>query len=247
MSHRSRKPRNPGGPPAPETYHPPEEPFSSPFAQAAEQLKKAVRPPAAPAPRQPAKQPQQPPPPPAESDDQLLSRYLAGVKPVNAPARVAPAPPKPAEVRPPVDESESALAVLSDLVEGRGEFDIEFLDEFVTGLGPGVDRRLLDQLKKGQFAIQDHLDLHGFTWAEAREELLGFVGRSALEQKRCVLIIHGRGLHSRTPVPVLREGLLALLTRGPLRKKILAFSTARPVDGGPGSMYVLLRRPRQEG
>jgi len=169
------------------------------------------------------------------------------VKPVDAPARVAPAPPKPAAPRPPADESDSALAVLSDLVEGRGEFDIESLDEFVTGLAPGVDRRLLDQLKKGQFSVQDHLDLHGFTWAEAREELLGFFTRAAQQQKRCVLIIHGRGLHSKTAVPALREGLLALLTRGPLRKRILAFSTARPVDGGPGSMYVLLRRPRQDG
>lgn len=246
MSRRSRKPRNPGEPPAPDAYHPPEEPFSSPFAQAADQLKKAVKKPAPPAaPPKPA--PPAKPAVPEESDDQLLSRYLAGVRPVNAPPRVAPAPPRATVTPPPVDASESALAVLSDLVEGRGEFDIEFLDEFVTGLAPGVDRRLLDQLKKGQFAIQDHLDLHGFTWAEAREELLGFVGRAAQAQKRCVLIIHGRGLHSKTPVPALREGLLALLTRGPLRKKILAFSTARPVDGGPGSMYVLLRRPRQDG
>ncbi len=150
-------------------------------------------------------------------------------------------------VKAPRDESDSVLAELSDLVDGRGEFDIESLDEFVTGLAPGVDRRLLDQLRKGQFSVQDHLDLHGFTWAEAREEILGFVNRAAVAQKRCVLIIHGRGLHSKTPVPALREGLLALLTRGPLRRRILAFSTARPVDGGPGSMYVLLRRPKVDG
>ncbi len=244
MTRRSRKSRSTGAPTAPEPYKPPEEPFSSPFAQAADQLKNAVR---KPPPAKPSPPPAKPAPPPEESDDALLARYLVGVKPVDAPARVAPAPPKPVAPRPPADDPESALAVLSDLVEGRGEFDIEFLDEFVTGLAPGVDRRLLDQLKKGQFAVQDHLDLHGFTWAEAREELLGFFGRAAQQQKRCVLIIHGRGLHSKTAVPALREGLLALLTRGPLRKRILAFSTARPVDGGPGSMYVLLRRPRQDG
>jgi DNA-nicking Smr family endonuclease len=240
MSRRSRKPQSPGDPAASDAYSLPKEPVVSPFKQVEEQLKNAVRKAPKPAPPKPA------PPlaPSSESDDQLLARAYHGVRPVNAPGRVAPAPPRPAVPRPLPDESDSVLAELSDLVDGRGEFDIEALDEFVTGLAPGVDRRLLDQLKKGQFSIQDHLDLHGFTWTEARAEILGFIDRAATAQKRCVLIIHGRGLHSKTPVPVLREGLLALLTRGPLRRRILAFSTARPVDGGPGSMYVLLRRPR---
>jgi len=240
MSRRSKKPQSPGESAASDAYVPPKEPFVSPFKIVEDQLKKVVQKPvkASPAPKAP------PPPAPVESDDQLLARAYHGVRSIDAPPRVAPAPPKTAEPRPLKDESNSVLAELSDLVEGRGEFDIESLDEFVTGLGPGVDRRLLDQLRKGQFSVQDHLDLHGFTWAEAREEILAFVNRAAVAQKRCVLIIHGRGLHSKTPVPALREGLLALLTRGPLRRRILAFATARPVDGGPGSMYVLLRRPR---
>ncbi|MBU1069567.1 Smr/MutS family protein [Myxococcota bacterium] len=243
MSRRSRKSQTPGEPPASDAFSLPREPFSSPFKAVEDQLKSTVRK----VPKPVAPKPAPPPAPPTETDEQLLARAYHGVKPVKAPARVAPSAPKPDVIMPLRDESDSVLAELSDLVDGRGEFDIESLDEFVTGLAPGVDRRLLDQLRKGQFSVQDHLDLHGFTWSEAREEILGFVNRAAISQKRCVLIIHGRGLHSKTPVPVLRDGLLALLTRGPLRRRILAFSTARPVDGGPGSMYLLLRRPRLDG
>ncbi len=197
---------------------------------------------------------QAPPAPPApeksagESDPRkLLAQAYADVRPLPEKDRNLAGAPKPAAPVRIVREEESALAALADFVDGKGEFDIEFLDEFLTGLAPGVDFRLLEQLKRGDFSVQGHLDLHGFTWAEAREEILAFVRNAIREQKRCILIIHGRGLHSKTPTPALREGLLALLTRGPLRKHILAFSTARPVDGGPGSMYILLRRNRQGG
>ncbi len=238
MSRRRKK--TPAKSPPTTAHRPAQEPVDSPFALAEQQLRETVRRTAKPT---PPPKPDTPAPVPAESDSQLLARYYHGVKPVRNDDRVAP-PPPPAPRVPPGDDNDTALAALSDIVDGKGDFDIEFLDEFVTGLAPGVDRRLLDQLKKGDFAVQDHLDLHGFTWAEAREEILGFVSRAIGQQKRCILIIHGRGLHSRTPVPALREGLLALLTRGPLRKRILAFCTARPVDGGPGSMYLLLRRNR---
>jgi len=177
----------------------------------------------------------------------LLAQAYAGVQPLPEKDRnLAGAPKTPAAPRI-GRETDSALAALSDFVEGKGDFNIEFLDEFITGLAPGVDFRLLEQLKRGEFSVQGHIDLHGFTWAEAREEILAFVRTAIREQKRCVLIIHGRGLHSKTPTPALRDGLVALLTRGPLRKHILAFSTARPSDGGPGSMYLLLRRGRPAG
>jgi DNA-nicking Smr family endonuclease len=57
-----------------------------------------------------------------------------------------------------------------------------------------------------------------------------------------VLIIHGRGLHSKESVPVLKERLKVWLSRGRIGKSVLAFVTARPSDGGAGAVYVLLRR-----
>jgi len=60
-----------------------------------------------------------------------------------------------------------ALAALCDLVEGTAPFDISDSDEHVEGAIVGLDPRLLRRLRKGEFAYQAHLDLHGLTSEEA--------------------------------------------------------------------------------
>ena len=60
--------------------------------------------------------------------------------------------------------------------------------------------------------------------------------------KRCVLIVHGRGLNSPDQIPVLKESLRVWLGQKRTGKTVLAFATARPQDGGAGAVYVLLRR-----
>ena len=62
---------------------------------------------------------------------------------------------------------------------------------------------------------------------------------------RCVLIVHGRGRHSGG-APVLREAVVKALTTAPTVDLVRAFCPARPADGGPGAMYVLLARARRE-
>ena len=57
-----------------------------------------------------------------------------------------------------------------------------------------------------------------------------------------MLIVHGRGLHSKDQIPVLKDALRSWLERGPVARAVLAFTTARPHDGGAGAVYVLLRR-----
>ena len=61
---------------------------------------------------------------------------------------------------------------------------------------------------------------------------------------RAVLVVHGRGLNSKDNVPVLKERLKSWLARGRVGRVVLAFSSARPADGGAGALYVLLRRRR---
>ena len=58
---------------------------------------------------------------------------------------------------------------------------------------------------------------------------------------RCVLIVHGRGFGSKDNIPVLKNKLASWLTRGAIGKKVLAFTSAKPYDGGTGAVYVLLR------
>ena len=126
--------------------------------------------------------------------------------------------------------------------EGGG-FEIRHLGERVEGLARGIDRQHLLRLRKGEWTIERRIDLHGLTAAEARRELASELQDSIAAGVRCVLVIHGRGLHSESG-PVLREGVLTWLTAKPLAARVMAFASALPRDGGPGASYVLLRRTR---
>ena len=136
----------------------------------------------------------------------------------------------------------SSYAELADLVAGTGSFDITFTDEYIEGVAPGIDRRLLRKLKHGDYSLEGHVDLHGMRRDEAREEIARFFAAARHEGKRCVLVVHGRGLRSKDNIPVLKELLVGWLTRGSIGAGVLAFCTARPSDGGAGAVYVLLRR-----
>jgi DNA-nicking Smr family endonuclease len=180
-----------------------------------------------------------------KSDEQLLAEEMAGVAPLAPDPRGrlgAPGPsPAPRPSRRAADDAE-AYAELADLVEGAGPFDITATEEYIEGLAPGIDRRLLRKLKHGDWALQGHLDLHGLSSDEARAEVERFLESARSQGKRCVLIIHGRGHHSKEGIAVLKERLKVWLTRGRIARGVLAFATARPADGGGGAVYVLLRK-----
>lgn len=192
-----------------------------------------------------------PPPPPAKkrhrtSDEEEVALFLEAVgvvapvksRPTHAPP---PRPPTAAELSIPTEEAES-LARLAELVSGEGPFELADSDEFIEGAIHGLDAGVLRKLRAGEFSTQAHLDLHGQTKEEARQALDRFVQASRVAGHRCVLVVHGRGLHSKDQIPVLKDGVQAWLTRGRTAKQVLAFCTARPKDGGAGAVYVLLRR-----
>jgi len=143
---------------------------------------------------------------------------------------------------PPPDDQKTAMAHLHGLVKGSVELDITFSDEYIEGAVKGFSRKLMKKLKRGELPVQDHIDLHGHTKQEAEEAVRDFVYRSYRGGLRCILIVHGRGLNSPDSFPVLKEGLPLWLGRGKAGKLVLAFSTARPYDGGTGATYVLLRK-----
>jgi DNA-nicking Smr family endonuclease len=139
------------------------------------------------------------------------------------------------------DDAE-VLAELADLVAGEAPFDVSDSDEYIEGIARGVDRALLGRLRAGEFAVQGHVDLHGMTKDQAHQRVRRFVSDCRRSGWRCVLIVHGRGQHSKDQIPVLKQAVRSWLERGPLARHVLAFSTARPRDGGAGALYVLLRR-----
>lgn len=103
---------------------------------------------------------------------------------------------------------------------------------------PGVSRRELRKVKRGEYVVDGRLDLHGVTEAEARASVARFIENSRHRRHRCVCIMHGRGLHSEGNVPVLK-GRVREWLRG--QRAVLAYADAPRSDGGSGAVYVLLR------
>ena len=180
-------------------------------------------------------------------DERLFSEAMAGVSPISGGNRtVIKAPDKDTlrPAHPPKNEELEVMAHLSDLISGAAEMDITFSDEYVEGCVKGFDPRLMQQLKDGLFPIEDYVDLHGLTQEMAEMRIRDFLLNSQGRGLRCVLIVHGKGLNSENHIPVLKTRMPLWLSRGPVRKTILAFSTARPYDGGTGAIYVMLKRSK---
>jgi DNA-nicking Smr family endonuclease len=106
--------------------------------------------------------------------------------------------------------------------------------------GPRISEQVFRRLRRGQYRVDAELDLHGLKSEQARTELRVFIAAALAEGLRVVRIIHGKGLRSGNRGPVLR-----LMVNDTLRRleAVLAFASAREVDGGSGACLVLLQRP----
>lgn len=122
-------------------------------------------------------------------------------------------------------------------------FEIERQGERVVGLAKGIDRAHRDRLARGEVEIDVELELHGLREQEARALVRAAVEEAYQEGDRCLLVIHGRGKGSESG-SVLKEGLPEWLSTPPAGRRVMAFATALPRDGGSGASYVLLRRMR---
>jgi len=178
-----------------------------------------------------------------KNDENLFFDAMNGVAPLESrTTSLPPEHPRPVGKTGDQQEAEEVMQTLRDLVDGEQSLSIHETDESIEGSVEGLDPRIMKKLRRGSFSIQDHLDLHGLNREQAKDEVISFLQTAALQGKRCVLIIHGRGLGSDGKVPVLKNALRNWFTRRGLRKKILAFTTAREYDGGGGAIYVLLRK-----
>ena len=105
-------------------------------------------------------------------------------------------------------------------------------------VAPGVDRRELRRIKRGDYAPGSRLDLHAQTAAEAVASVKQFIDHRR-HRDRCVCIVHGRGLHSKGNVSILKGRVRQYIRR---HAAVLAYSDAPRTDGGSGAVYVLLRK-----
>jgi len=109
-------------------------------------------------------------------------------------------------------------------------------DDYVA---PGIDRREIRRLRRGEHTVRSRLDLHGVSVADAARSVRQFLENSRHARHRCVCIIHGKGLNSAGGVSMLKGPVREALTRS---SSVLAFASAPSSDGGAGAVYVLLRR-----
>lgn len=104
---------------------------------------------------------------------------------------------------------------------------------------PGVDRREIRKLKRGEYVAANRRDLHGMTAAAACASVKQLLETSRHRGHRCICIVHGRGLRSPGGVAVLKARVRECLRS---HRAVLAYADAPRSDGGAGAVYVLLRR-----
>jgi DNA-nicking Smr family endonuclease len=140
--------------------------------------------------------------------------------------------------RPPAAPPERFSPVGSDLPEVVTDEEAPTGSDVLSFHRPGVRIRTLKHLRRGLFPIEDELDLHGLTQAAARDYLSDFLEYSRNAGHRCVRIVHGKGYRSGARGPILKVAVNVWLKR---HADVLAFTSARAIDGGTGAVYVLLR------
>jgi len=170
--------------------------------------------------------------PPEDADE--FRRAVADAEPLNHRRKVVhrrPAPPVP---RQRLRDEQAALA------ESLGPLSVD--DALEAGnelvyLREGYSRDVLRKLRRGHFVVEDELDLHGMNRHVAAVSVAEFMRQCRKRGRRCVRIVHGKGLGSRQREPVLK----GLLRKWLLREEVLAFSQAPAAQGGSGAVLVLLK------
>jgi DNA-nicking Smr family endonuclease len=173
--------------------------------------------------------------PPSDHDRDLFRRMVGDVKRVRT-DKVHPdseRPPPAARFR-----REDESRVLEESVAGELDpADMETGEELMYRR-PHVRPGDLRRLRRGAYSVSEEIDLHGLSAEDARDALARFLLESVERRHRCVRVIHGKGLRSGPGGPVIKRRIGRWLKR---RDEVLAYASARPVDGGTGAVYVLLR------
>jgi DNA-nicking Smr family endonuclease len=128
-------------------------------------------------------------------------------------------------------------AILEESLHVAPEEVAALSGEALTYLRPGVQPSVLGKLRRGHYRVQAELDLHGLTVSQAKAVLREFLAAAHERGASCVRIIHGKGLRSGPRGPVLKHAVSVILRR---TGHVLAFVSARAVDGGTGAVYVLM-------
>lgn len=143
--------------------------------------------------------------------------------------------PAPEPVQRQLDEAAALREALSD------EVDVETLlltDDGLSYRRPGIGPDVVARLRRGHWAIQSQIDLHGLRREEAREALAAFLREALRRHLRCLRVIHGKGHGSPGRQPVLKAKVQRWLGQ---HHDVIAFAQASGPQGGAGALIVLLQ------
>ncbi|QAZ40555.1 DNA mismatch repair protein MutS [Methylibium sp. Pch-M] len=166
----------------------------------------------------------------------LFALSVGPVFPLKRAVRTPVPRPKPEPV--PLQRQRDEQAVLREALSD--EFDVESLldtDDALSYRRSGVGIDVVRKLRRGGWAIQAHLDLHGLRRDEARERLADFLREAGRQGLRCVRVVHGKGNGSPGRQAVLKTKVRTWLVQ---KTEVLAFTQARGSEGGAGALVVLL-------
>lgn len=169
-------------------------------------------------------------------EDEAWKEITNGIKKISRPE---PIPSKPLiikEIKPHLN--------MSDVYKGNS---LNILELDITD---NIDNNTAKRFKREEYPIEATLDLHGYTEDKAYDKVFEFIKTSYIRQKRCILIITGKGLPKKNDVDIfatkgiLKERVPQWLNSSELRPLILCFKHPTAKNGGDGALYILLRRKR---
>jgi len=169
-----------------------------------------------------------------DPDATVFQEAMRGVKPIAARARVPPAKRKPpAKAR--FTAADRAMVLVESLQGAPGE--IGDTGDEISFRRVGVQDGVMRKLKRGEYRVEEICDLHGLRADEAKAAVREFLAEALAHKLRCVRIIHGKGMNSGPRGPVIKMAVNMILRK---TAPVLAFTSARRVDGGTGAINVLL-------
>jgi DNA-nicking Smr family endonuclease len=161
---------------------------------------------------------------------------MRDVKPLPAhPARHT--PPKPTR-RTRARPQQSAVDGLEEIMPLIASAAVDDAAATLTFQRGGVRDQVMRRLRRGLIPSEDELDLHGMNQTQARDQLADFIAHSRDAGLRCVRVVHGKGYRSGARGPILKTAVNLWLRR---HMDVMAFTSAKVIDGGTGAVYVLLR------
>ncbi|MFQ6370997.1 DNA endonuclease SmrA [Shewanella sp. YIC-542] len=116
-------------------------------------------------------------------------------------------------------------------------------DDMLSFKRPGVQDAVFKNLRLGKYKVAAALDVHAMSRRQARDTLVTFLLAHVRLGNRCVLVIHGKGHHSKPFPALIKSCVNHWLTQ---MDEVQAFHSATRGQGDYGAVYVMLPKHAQQ-